>query len=162
MYDPKYLYFLLLSLTGCALLTGCDNGLVPPEDPARGAISGTITYEGTWPDVDSLRDIRFVALRIIPEEAADIISEFEKQRVVLSQGLVRPAERDSFFVSAVISGPYVYSGVAIQQSANIFDWRPVGLYDANAGIFQVNPDDTTFIQIHVDFDNIPPFPPVAN
>ncbi len=156
MYHSKYL------LLAVFLSSGCDSGLEPPDDPARGAISGIITYEGPWPDVDSLIDIRFVALRIIPEDARDIIEEFEKQRVVLSRGLVRPAERDSFFIGSVITGPYVYSGVAIQQSTNIFDWRPVGLYTEDAGIFQVNPDDTTHIQIHVDFNHIPPFPPVVN
>jgi hypothetical protein len=156
MYHPTFLLLLLF------LLMGCDHGLVPPDDPARGAISGTITYEGPWPDVDSLIDIRFVALRIIPEEADDIIREFEQQRVVLSQGLTRSAVRDTFLVGSVITGPYVYSGIAVQQSSNLFDWRPVGLYSENAGIFQVLQDDTTRIQIHVDFNNLPPFPPVSN
>ncbi len=144
------------------LLTGCDSGLVPPEAPDRGFISGTVSYEGPWPADSTLFDLRFVALRIIPEGENDIINEFGQQRVVLSNGLDRMAEQDSFFISLVTTGPYVYSGVAIQQSSSAFDWLPVGLYQEDAGIFQVLPNDTTRIHIHVDFNNIPPFPPVSN
>lgn len=153
-------YFVILLL--CLACPACDHGLVPPDDPQRGAISGTVSYEGPWPDLSSVFDIRFVALRIVPQSAQDIIDEFERQRVVLSRGLRRPATSDTFFVGSVITGPYVYCGIAIQQSSNVFDWVPVGLYTENAGIIQVNPDDTTHVHIHVDFNNPPPFPPVSN
>ncbi len=143
------------------MLGGCDNGLTPPAAPERGVISGTVTYEGPWPADSVLFDVRFVAMRIIPESQDDIVSEFSKQRVVLSAGLRRPIDADAFVVPSVTTGPYVYSGVAIQQSDNVFDWLPVGLYTENAGIFQVLPDDTTFLHVHVDFNNIPPFPPVT-
>lgn len=165
MYHPwlpapvRFLAFFAVLLTG--LSAGCDNGLVPPDAPERGAISGTVSYTGPWPPDSSLFDVRFVALRIVPESADDIVSEFSKQRVVLSNGLDRPATADTFFVPAVTTGPYVYSGVAIQQSSNVFDWVPIGLYDENAGIFQVLPGDTTVLHIEVDFNNIPPFPPVS-
>lgn len=145
-----------------SLTVGCDTGLVPPTAPDRGFISGTVSYEGPWPSDSTLFDLRFVALRVIPESADDIISEFSKQRVVLSTGLKRPVSADTFFVALVTTGPYVYSGVAIQQSTSAFDWLPVGLYQENAGIFQVLPDDTTYLHVHVDFNNIPPFPPVSN
>ncbi len=156
---PLYILFLCTALF---LPAGCDSGLVPPEAPDRGFISGTVSYTGDWPADSSLFDLRFVAMRIVPTSADDIITEFGKQRVVLSQGLERLALQDSFFVSLVTTGPYVYSGVAIQQSSNAFDWLPVGLYQEDAGIFQVLPNDTTFIHINVDFTNIPPFPPVPN
>ena len=156
MYNPTRLLPILF------LILGCDHGYVPPEDPARGAISGTVTYEGAWPASESLFDVRFVAMRVVPEGPQTIIDEFEKQRIVLSQGLRRPTTADSFFIASVITGPYVYSGIAIQQSSNVFDWLPVGLYADNAGIIQVTPNDTAFIHVHVDFNNPPPFPPVAN
>lgn len=156
MTYPKRLLFILL------FVLGCDNGLVPPDDPARGAISGTISYEGDWPDPATLFDIRFVALRIIPESSQDIIDEFSQQRVVLSSGLTRPTTSDSFFIGSIVTGPYVYNGVAIQQSSNVFDWLPVGLYTDNAGIITVAPEETTRVHVHVDFNNIPPFPPVQN
>ena len=156
MRSPISILFVLL------LFLGCDNGLVPPEDPARGSISGTVSYTGSWPDPATLFDIRFVAMRIVPESTQDIVDEFGRQRVVLSNGLQRPTTSDSFFISSVVTGPYVYSGVAIQQSNNVFDWLPVGLYSENAGIFQVLPNETTHIHVHVDFDNIPPFPPTSN
>lgn len=162
MYNPRLPSFILLLFVSTAVIAGCDSGLVPPEAPDRGFISGTVSYQGPWPADSSLFDLRFVALRIIPTGEQDIISEFGQQRVVLSTGLDRPVESDSFFVAQVTTGPYVYSGVAIQQSTNAFDWLPVGLYNENAGIFQVTPGDTTHIHINVDFDNIPPFPPVAN
>ncbi len=144
------------------LFVGCDNGLAPPDAPDHGSIHGTVSYEGPWPSDSTLLDLRFVALRIVPQSADDIIGEFSKQRVVLSPGLNRPAEADTFSISSVTTGPYVYSGVAIQQSSNVFDWVPIGLYNDNAGIFQVLPNETTQIHIHVDFNNIPPFPPVSN
>ena len=162
MYHPRVPFFVLLLLVSTVVIIGCDSGLVPPDAPDRGSIQGTVSYSGTWPADSSLFDLRFVAMRIIPTGADDIIAEFGQQRVVLSQGLDRPVESDSFFISEVTTGPYVYSGVAIQQSSNAFDWLPVGLYQEDAGIFQVLPNETTQLHINVDFDNIPPFPPVTN
>ena len=154
---------LILLLSGvCVFTAGCDSGLVPPAAPETGAIRGTVSYAGAWPADSTLFDVRFVAMRIVPTGQEDIISEFGKQRVVLSEGLDRPAEADTFFIAGVTTGPYVYSGVAIQQSSNVFDWLPVGLYEENAGIFQVLPNATTEIHVQVDFENIPPFPPVMN
>ena len=162
MHHPR-LPIRIRFMSVCLLLFfGCDSGLEPPSAPENGAISGTVSYEGPWPNDSTLFDLRFVALRVIPQSAEDIVSEFAQQRVVLSMGLERPAEEDSFFVPAVTTGPYVYSGIAIQQSSNVFDWVPIGLYSENAGIFQVLPNDTVRIHVHVDFNNLPPFPPVSN
>lgn len=156
------MYNLWLPIVILFTLIGCDNGLEPPSTPETGTLEGTISYEGPWPADSTLFDLRFVAMRIIPQSADDIVTEFGKQRVQLSQGLKRPAERDTFQINFVPTGPYVYSGVAIQQTTNIFDWLPVGLYNDDAGIFKILPNETTRIHVHVDFNNIPPFPPVSN
>lgn len=162
MHNPSIPLFMRFLLVAVLCLSGCDNGLAPPDAPELGAIAGTVSYEGPWPADSTLFDLRFVAMRIVPQSADDIVSEFGLQRVVLSQGLERPASEDSFFISSVTTGPYVYSGVAIQQSDNVFDWVPIGLYAEDAGIFQVLPNDTARVHVHVDFNNIPPFPPESN
>jgi hypothetical protein len=137
----------------------CEGGLEPPiEEPnPTGVITGTITYSGDWPPEDSLVDLRFVPLKSIPQTAQDIFSDIEN--LVFSEQLNFYVEQDTFIVNDVPNGVYVYNTIAQQYGNNIFaDWRPVGLYNANDGIIIVD-GDTTSITIHVDFENLPPFPP---
>ncbi len=150
---------LLLLLSGLFLFAGCDSGLEPPDietDPV-GVINGTVTYSGEWPPADSLHDLRFVALKSIPQSATDIVSDF--QNLPFSGTLDFNVEQDTFTVENIKKGVYVYNVIAQQYGDNILqDWRPVGLYEETDGLITVN-DDTVSIAIHVNFDNLPPFPP---
>ena len=146
----------LLSLALCITLTGCDHGLAPPGEDARGSISGTLTYSGTWPARDSLREIRFVGMRFIPQDTSDFL---QLNRMVISDTLSRYVTSDSFFISNVQAGVYVYSGVAENFGRGILDWRPIELYTLNQGTFVVRGDETTSLSIDVDLSQRPPFPP---
>lgn len=157
----KYSLFIPIALLLIAsfFFASCEGGLEPPiEEPnPTGVITGSITYSGKWPTEDSLVDLRFVPLKSPPQTAQDIFADIEN--LVFSERLDFFVEKDSFTVNEVPNGVYVYNTVAQQFGNNIFgDWKPVGLYDQNDGIIIVE-GDTTTITIHVDFDNLPPFPP---
>jgi hypothetical protein len=147
-------------LFSALLLTGCDHGLEPPDTPATGAINGTIFYTddgATWPPSDSLNDLRFVALPFIPRDTLDLFRDLTQ--LVFSNRLEARVLQDTFFVENVTAQTYVYSGVAQQFGPGLLDWRPVGLYKQNGGLFQVRPGEVTELTIMVDFRNLPPFPP---
>ncbi|MBX2821887.1 MAG: hypothetical protein KTR29_19470 [Rhodothermaceae bacterium] len=146
----------LFFLTILIILTACDHGLAPPEENARGAISGTLTYSGTWPARDSLREIRFVGMRFVPQDTADFL---QLNRMVISDTLARYVTSDSFFIPSVQAGVYVYSGVAENFGRGILDWRPIELYTLNEGTFIVRGNETTTLSIDVDLSVRPPFPP---
>ncbi|TVQ03968.1 MAG: hypothetical protein EA359_07890 [Balneolaceae bacterium] len=150
---------ILSCLISLLIIAGCDSGLKPPfEDPLPpGAIRGTISYSGEWPPQQSLVDLRFVPLTKAPQTVFDIFADLENLR--FSGRLQYFVQDDTFIVEDVVNGVYVYNIIAQQFGNNILaDWRPVGIYTENDGIIVVN-GDTTTIHIHVDFDNLPPFPP---
>ena len=140
----------------CLLLMSCDNGLEPPGEAGTGSIRGTIEYLGTWPAADSLQDLRFVAMRFVPQDTSDFLQLADME---ISNGLNVNVETDTFIIPEAKSGLYVYSGIAQQFEANFLSWRPVGLYTDTAGIFSVSLGESTEINIRVDFNNVPVFPP---
>jgi hypothetical protein len=146
----------LLLLMG--LGAACDHGIEPPDQPAEGTIRGVVTYADpdAWPSPDSLFDLRFVAMRFVPQDTSDFI---QLNRLVFSHGLRRFVAQDTFTIPEVEAGTFVYSGVAQQYTANLFDWKPIGLYEENCGIFQVRGGETTHVAVTVDFRNPPDFPP---
>lgn len=139
-----------------SLVLGCDHGLVPPDAPETGQLVGTIVYTGEWPPLDELNDLRFVAMRFVPRDTSDFL---QLNRMVISAGLRRHVNTDSFEILEVPSGLYPYSGVAQKFDSDLLSWRPVGLYTDSGGVFAVDPNKTTRISILVDFANLPPFPP---
>lgn len=150
---------LVTVLLAAIWLVGCDHGLEPPAEPATGVIQARITYEGgleSWPRSDSLRDLRFVAMRFVPSDTADFL---QLNRMVFSEGLERNVEAQDITIPQVETGLFVYSGVAQQFTTDLFDWRPVGIVTQNDGIFVVSEDETTTVDVVVNFDNPPPFPP---
>lgn len=140
------------------IFQSCDTGLQPaPPPPPFGTVLGTVEYQGSWPPADSVRDLRFVAMRTVPQTVSDFLNLSEI--VFTPFGLKKFVTRDTFIISNVTNDVYVYSGVAQLYGPNPFaDWRPIGLYSANDGVFEVL-GDTTRIHVIVDFNNIPQFPP---
>jgi len=145
-----------LLILALLLLTGCDHGLSPPDAPPYGTIRGSITYadRAAWPPRDSLNDLRFFALPFVPRDTLDLFRDLNQ--LVFSDRLRYYTAADSFVIDSVQAQLYVYGGVAQQFSRNLLDWRPVGL----AHLFQVRPGEVTELTITVDFNNLPPFPPL--
>ena len=130
----------------------------PIEEPdPKGVIMGTVTYSGDWPPDNELIQLFFIPLPFIPNSVGDIMSQLSSLRT--SGSLQRNVDDDDFLVDELPNGAYIYNIIANQYDSNIFqDWRPLGLFSENDGVIIVS-GDTTVISIHVDFDNLPPFPP---
>lgn len=154
MDHSQFISFVLIIFSPF-LLAGCEGGLEPPveETNPTGVITGVVTYSGEWPPADSLKDLRFVPLKSVPQTTQDIFADFNN--LVFSERLDFNVEQDTFSISQVPNGVYVYNSVA-QNYGTITEWRPVGLYEENDGIIIMD-GDTISITIHVDFDNLPPF-----
>ncbi len=148
-----------LLLLAALLLTACDGGLAPPDATTPGVIKGVVVYEpvASWPGADSLFDLRFVAMRFVPKDTADFLNL--NQLVFNEPRLSYYVARDTFVIADVAPGMFLYSGVAQRFGPQLTQWRPVGLYEEQDGVFRVAPGETTFVQIQVDFRHPPPFPP---
>ncbi len=146
----------LWSLIVATALSACDGGLAPPAENRSGTILSIIQYDGSWPPADSVRDLRFVAMRFVPQDTSDFL---ELNRLAISDRLEYGVSRDSATVSDVRPGVFVYSGVAVNYAQSIFAWRPVGVYSDDDGVFEVAPDETVRVNVTVDFSVLPPFPP---
>lgn len=146
----------VLVIAALLAAAGCDHGLEPPDRAADGAIYGTVTYSGTWPPESQFRDLRFVAMRFVPQDTLDFL---QLNRMEISSRLAYGVEQDSFRISGVAPGVFLYSGIAQQQTSDILSWRPIGLFEENAGLFSVEPASETRINLTVDFENLPVFPP---
>ncbi len=150
----------LVSALICAAgLFGCDHGLAPPAEPETGVILARVQYEGgaaAWPPPDSLRDLRFVAMRFVPRDTTDLL---QLNRLVFSDRLQSNVAEQDVTVSGVETGTFLYSGVAQKFGPEPFDWRPVGLVTDGEGIFVVSAGETTTVDVVVNFYDPPPFPP---
>lgn len=147
-----------LALLVAGLVSSCDQGLAPPKAPPTGRLQGTIAYvESTWPPRVAVRDLRFVALPFVPRDTSDLFRDLDQ--LVISEPLRYGVAQDTFVIPNVPAGTYVYSGVAQQFSADVLDWRPVGLVEQDGGIVQVRAGMTTTVRVMVDFTQPPPFPP---
>ncbi len=158
MKRTKSFFFTVLLISIIVIQFGCDKGLEPPvEEPdPTGVIMGTVTYSGEWPPENELIQLFFVPLPFIPTSVADILLQLSSLRT--SNSLQRNVEEDEFLVDDVPNGAYIYNIIANQYENNLLAWRPLGVYTENDGVIIVS-GDTTVISIHVDFDNLPPFPP---
>ncbi|MEZ4700168.1 MAG: hypothetical protein R2834_07540 [Rhodothermales bacterium] len=149
---------LLVFVIALIVASGCDHGLVPPERDAVGAVRGTITYTGAWPSPDSLFDLRFVGMRFIPQDTSDFL---QLNRMVISPGLRRNVEQDTFFIGDIDEGVLVYNGIAEKFGPGILDWRPAALYEGGDGTIQIREGEVVTIDLYVDFSTRPPFPPAS-
>ena len=145
----------LIAFTLC-VAAGCDHGLSPPEEPPKGTIVADISYTGPWPPAAELHELLFVALRFVPRDTSDLL---QLGRMAISDRLEIDVPSQRIIVEDVRTGPYLYSGVAQKYGSGTFDWKPIGLVRADDGIFVVSADETTYVDVDVDFDNPPVFPP---
>ena len=125
--------------------TGCDTGLGPPDAPS--GFSGVIRFKH-WPPADSVWELRIVAFPSYPSDlfADSIRYSFTSEGTTLDVGV------------------YNYVAFAWRPTANLFDWRPAGVYSTGPGQFDPAPvrvllhKNVTGINIDVDFSNPPPKP----
>ena len=154
-------YLLLVAAISLPLM-GCEGGLEPPppEPEPIGAISGTVIYTGEWPPSSELRELIFVPLLFTPTDFSQILGEFLRGTLRSSDRLQSFVDSEEFFVGELENGVYVYNIIANQFGPNaLADWRPLGVYDENDGLITIQ-GDTVEVTIYVDFNNLPPFPPV--
>ncbi len=141
-------------------LSSCDQGLEPVGHEVvadEGEIHAHITYVGEWPPEEEFHDLRFVAMRFIPESVNDF---FRLSEMEISDLLETHVDQQTVILENVKNATFYYSGVAWRFSPNIFDWRVAGVYDENGGILTVQ-GDIVEIDVVVDFDNLPEFPPAS-
>ena len=162
-FRPSARPTVLCLLYGCALALfsfGCDHGLAPPETPPTGVLVARISYASDWPPDSQLHDLRFVAMRFVPRDTSDFL---QLDQLVFSDGLRRHVPADTVLLNIDLHSlvdTFYYSGVAQQFGANPFrDWRPVGLYTDGDGRLLVRAGGTTTVDVTVDFDHPPRFPP---
>jgi len=144
--------FLILTF----VLVGCDHGFEPPDKPSTGMIRATVTYTGTWPSLSEVVDLRFVAMRFVPQDTADFL---QLNRMAISDRLNYGVDSETIVLTDVETGAFLYSGIAQQFTNDLLSWRPLGLYAENDGVFFVISDDTVRLAVEVDFSVPPPFPP---
>lgn len=145
----------------------CDHGLKPVEEkPSQlSGISGKISYTN-WPS-SNLYDLRLVVFERYPPE--DIFEELENRRAYVypaigQDGLPFNVDTTSY-VMELDTGYYEYVVVAQQYGSNVFeDWLAAGQYDTVFSDELPTPitvrsgEILEYINIHVDFDSLPPQP----
>jgi len=144
-----------LAVVLALLAPGCDGGISPAGEDSVGVIQGTVTYTGRWPPPDSVRDLRFVALRFIPADTSDFL---QLNRIEVSRSLTYGVSSDTFSIHGVKTGVFPYSGIARQVTENLFSWAPLGLVADNDGVIVLETGQTVLVNVSVDFANIPRFP----
>ena len=149
---------LCFSILPVAFLVSCDGGLAPIEQEPEpfGVIVGSITYTGEWPPEEEFVQFFFVPLKYKPQTFLEVLLDADNLRP--SDRLRYNVDEDSFVIDELENGTYIYNVIANQFGPNLLDWRPLGVYTDNDGVITVE-GDTTYIQIDVDFNNLPPFPP---
>jgi len=143
-------------LSALVSLAACDTGLEPPEDLGTGSLDVSVTYSGDWPPAEELNDLRFIAMRFIPVDTSDF---FRLNEMIISTRLDMNVSDDAFRIESAPAGTYFYTGIAQQFNDNLLSWRPIGLYEGNSGVFSVGRGQEIALDIQVDFDNLPEFPP---
>jgi hypothetical protein len=149
--------FLSASFLWLLLLSGCDQGLAPTSevDP-EGNLIVNITYEGEWPPEEEIFEFRFIAFDFFPETVADIF--FNLENLIISvEKLLYGVESETLVFEQVENRTIIYSAVAWQFGPDVFDnWRAAGETQQQYTI----EGNTVEMNLVVDFDNLPPFPPV--
>ena len=147
-----------------AQIESCDeHGLAPVPSTGTG-FSGRIVVKSGWPAADSLNRLLVVAFRHYPP--SDIFTEFNNNRLLLSEPLLLNQEMQSYSVlNDTLTGVFEYVVVAQQYWTNPFtDWRVVGVF-AKSGdarrpsTVHIDPGrKIEGIDIEIDFYNRPPQP----
>ncbi|MBT8402154.1 MAG: hypothetical protein KJO98_16880 [Rhodothermia bacterium] len=137
------------------VVTACDSSIRPPESTEPGFIIADITYVSDWPPANQFVDLRFVAMRFVPQDTTDFL---QLNRLEFSEGLQYGVTSQTVVLEDVVLGTYPFAVVARQRTSDILSWEAMGIYEEGEGIFRVNSAETSRVAITVDFDNLPDFP----
>ena len=135
--------------------SSCESIIEPPEAIEPGYIRAEISYVSAWPPRNEFVDIRFVAMRFVPQDTTDFL---QLNRLEFSEGLQYGAQSQTVLLEDVTLGTYPFAVVARQRTSDILSWEALGIYEDGGGIFQVASAETTVVAITVDFNNLPDFP----
>lgn len=122
--------FLFLLLFYC----GCDNTGLNPNEYQEPGFSGTITFSGSIPPADSLRDLRLIAVPYYPIDSTfvEIFDKIINQGIIpFSEGLSGKVTPGGSFEYTLNVKPQTYFYVALVQNYGInflTDWRVVSVY----------------------------------
>ncbi len=156
----KKLYYLLFIII--ATLVSCDGGLEPPAQVSKSYLKGTIYFKSSWPQIDSLKDLRVVAFKSYPPK--DILTEVVSGNAIFTQETL-PFNVDSSNFSIEFSQtPLEFKYIAVAwQFGGLLDWKAIGVYSLdnnpnNPSPIKIETGKTYNISINADFINLPPQP----
>lgn len=151
------------------LLVACDGGLNPETSKnisTRALLTGKINFingKDGWPPPDSVYAIRVVAFKNYPP--GDIIQEILTGNAFFTFNSLPFFVDSAFFSIEIQSAPVElrYIVVAQQYSDTITAQRAIGVYTESGDKSKPSPvklfgGDSIFIEIEVDFNNLPPQP----
>jgi len=126
--------YLLFVLTFILSVCGCDRDGLNPNDYQEPGISGTITFDGQLPPLDSLKDLRIVAVPYYPVDTtfAELFDKIVNKGIIpFSEGFSGKAVSNGSLPYQMDVKPQTYHYVAVVQlyGANFLqDWRVVSVY----------------------------------
>jgi hypothetical protein len=153
-----------------ALIPGCDQSGLNPDEYQEPGFSGTITFTGTIPPSDSLRDLRIVAVPYYPVDTtfAELFDKIVNKGIIpFSESLSGTAAANSTVVYVMNVKPQEYRYVAVVQMYGINflnDWRVVSVFgytpsDPNPKTVTVSDGiQTRGVNFVVDFYSLPTQP----
>jgi hypothetical protein len=152
------------------LYSGCDQSGLNPDEYQEPGFSGTITFIGTIPPADSIRDLRIVAVPYYPVDTT-FAELFDK---IVNKGIIPFSESFSGNVApsttvayAMNVKPQAYRYVAVVQMYGINflnDWKVVSVFgyspsDPNPKTVTVSDGiQTKGVNFVVDFYSLPTQP----
>lgn len=159
-------FFIIIFIT--IFFIQCDKGLSPYDaEQVPAGISGTVYFQN-WPPQDSLYDIRVVVFRNYPPQ--NIVGEVLEGRAVVFPEISEP-DTIPFYIDSLAysmqmeTGLWQFLAVAQQFGPDLYnDWRVVGQYVKSehdslpSPIILQEGDFLSDLNIHVNFDSLPPQP----
>lgn len=166
----KIIAIILLTVS----VISCDKGIEPypePVDPENTAISGTVTFQGTWPSgiarthIVLFKNLIATEGDFFPPNLSYVSNQIDSGTVSLEYD----SRTNNLLGVKIAAGSYKYIVVAQSTKEELSlerkDWFVVGVYYANSdttkpGSIIVNEGKITEnVNINCDFDNPPPQPP---
>jgi len=154
-------------------ISGCDKGIEPIEEQGYGHFSGTVTFSGHWPE--GIKRTHVVVFKNIIQRSEDFFPpniSFVVDSIPYGSSSFDFNSIEDNYISIFQLGSGIYNYVVVAQSKTPDislerkDWFVVGIYCINddqtrPAKLQIRKDEITpNINIHVDFNNPPPQPPM--
>jgi hypothetical protein len=167
------LFGFILALIVTIFLVSCDKGIEPLEVAGPSAFSGRITFDGNWPE-----GIKRTHLVVFKEEIKTVADFFLPNLSFVVDSIPYGAKEYAYnslenpYTTIFKLAPGTYKYVVVAQSKtpeltfNRADWTVVGIYcesedQSKPKTMVINPGKTTTgINIKVNFNSLPPQPPM--